>query len=353
LKSNNNLASYIKNTFIQRSKATQSKARMSGNLITKPFVDNYKYGSILSNHCGVGEEFLSNVVPFFTQHSGHERLSCPTRTHVKLKISKFCTFIKKTTNGTKIYDLDTKHYNELLWKLILCENSVSSHHIIFNSMNESINKYIVKVVPVQCWRDAYTSMKELHMTNAIYKSVYLACKGSDIVCKPFYGCLFWSGKKWKYLSVYEKASGVTLSQVHRQRYFRRDFNKDQIILSVSDSVQTLWMLGYAHNDLHEANIIYDFKTKTTKIIDFEMAVNLPESTIVKMRDNLYKMRGNTVKINKAYCDNIATTFDEYAKEMSISILSLAQNTCYVNTDDDGLIYNTDENLLPILYETLN
>jgi hypothetical protein len=332
---------------------------MSNYATTKVFVDNYRYGCFLSNHCRVGEEFKSNAVPFFTEHSGNEKLSCPLGTNMNyvenhvIKISKYCTFIKKTENGTKIYDLNTKHYSELLSKLVLCENSISSHHVMFNNKDTNISKYIVKVVRVECWKDAYTSMKELHMTNAIHKSVYLACKGSDIVCKPFYGCLFWSGKKWKYLSVYEKANGFTLSQVSRQRYLRREFNKDQIMLSVSNSVQTLWMLGYAHNDLYDANVIYDFKTKTAKIIDFEMAVRLPESVIANMRDCLYKKRANTVKINKAYCDSIAITFDEHAKEMSISILSLAKKICFVNTDEDGFIYNTDENLLPILYETLN
>lgn len=326
---------------------------MSNHAITKPFVDNYKYGCFLSNHCCVGEEFKANAVPFFTEHNGHEKLLCPVKRNKVIKVSKYCTKIKKTKSGTKIYSMNFKNYNILLSKLVLSEDCISSHHVIFNNKDTNISEYIVKVVHVESWKDAYTAMKELHMTNAIHKSVYQACKGSDIVCKPFYGCLFWSGKKWKYLSVYEKANGVTLSQLSKQRFLRREFSKDQIVLSVSNSVQTMWMLGYAHNDLYDANVIYDFDTKTTKIIDFEMAVRLPESTISKMRSYLYKNKGNTVKINKAYCDSIATTFDEHAKEMSVSILSLAKHVCYVNTDDDGFIYNTDENLLPILYETLN
>lgn len=319
------------------------------------FVENYKYGCHLDNHCHLGQEFVSFAVPFAIEHDGCEPLLPPK---VKdrsstIKISKFCKPIKKTTSGTKIYNLNGKHFNNLFYKLALCENVISSNHINLNAKDKDIDEYIVKVTPARAWRDVHTSMKELYMTDAIYRSMYLSCQGSNIACKPFFGCLFWSGKKWKYVSVYEKAHGFTLSTMNKHRYLNREYNKEQILLSVSNAIRTLWILGYAHNDLWYANVVYDFKTHTTKIIDFEMAVKLPEDVTNTFRNILYPKTANAVKINQTYCDKVAQMFENNAKEMAISILSLATPSCHVNTDEDGFIYNTDEYFLPVLYEALS
>ncbi len=319
------------------------------------FVENYKYGCHLNNHRHLGEEFISYAVPFSTEHSGCEPLLAPKPQagHIGVKVSNFCKLWKKTTSGTKIYNLKGKHFNELFYKLTMCEDVLTSHNVNLNTKDNNIDEYIVKVVHARTWRDVYTSMKELYMTDKIYKSLYLSCKGSNITCKPFFGCLFWSGKKWKYLSIYEKAHGFTLSTMNRQRYLNREYNKEKILLSVSTAVRTLWVLGYAHNDLWDANVVYDFKTHTTKILDFEMAVKLPEDVTNTFRDMLYPKTPNTVKINQTYCDKVAKVFETNAKEIAISILSLASQTCHVNTDEDGFIYNTDEHFLPMLYDVMS
>lgn len=325
---------------------------MSAN--NKSYVDNYKYGCFLSNHSGISVDFKSHAVPFFTEHYGHEKVNLPTTNekYAAIRISKYCHCLKRTQNKTKIYELPQDKYNDLLHKLTLDIHVKSLHHVILNAKDASINKYIVKVVQVKNWQDAYTAMKELYMTDEIYKSSHLSCNGSDIACKPFFGCMFWSGKRWKYLSVYEKANGFTLAKINRTKFLNRKYNKDTVMVAVSNAIQTLWMLGFAHNDLYDANIIYDFKNKKVKIIDYEMTVKLPENITATISSLLYKKKAETVKITKAYCDSIARIYEQNAKEMAISILSLAQGTCYVNTDEDGFIYNTDENLLPMLYEML-
>lgn len=319
------------------------------------FVGNHKYGCFLNNHCHVGEDYMANAVPFYPTHDAHDELISPVTKSSReiLKISKYCKRINKMENGTKTYELSSSKFGNLFQKLIFCAGSISSHHILFSAKDKCIRQYVVKVVQVNCWRDAYTSMKELYMTNAIYNSKYLSCKGSDIVCKPFYGCLFWSGKKWKYLSVYEKANGFTVSQINRQRIFNREYNKEQVILSVSNALQTLWMLGFAHNNIHDANVVYDFNNRTAKITNFAMAVRLPNHVTASIQNCLYSKKLDTVKISKSYCEFISTTYAMNAKLMAVSILSLSKDICYINTDEDGFIYNTDDKYLWSLYNMLS
>lgn len=326
---------------------------MSASTSTASFVDNYKFGCFLGNHCNVGVELLDNVVPFTIEHLGDEKLAKPSlNKKACLRISKFCKLFRKTGNGTKVYDLKKDNYNKLVYQLALDNAHHASHHITFHAKDDAINNYIVKVVPVNTWKDANTAMKELHMAHDIYVSTYLTCKGSDITCKPFFGCLFWSGKKWKYLSIWEKAKGIPLSDVFKQKYLNRDYNKDKIITSVANAVQTMWILGFAHNDLYDANVLYDFKTNKTTIIDFEMAVKLPHYHVQDWASTLYIRKSKTVKMSWDYCEQLAGLFKTNAKEMAISILALSKGVCYVNADEDGFIYNTDEYFLPMLYERL-
>jgi hypothetical protein len=322
------------------------------------FVDNYKYGSHVSNNCQLTKDFVSHTVPVFSQHDGDEKVlppkHCMTKTQTaSVKISNYCKLNKKTENGTKVYDLKLSNYNKLIYRLMLCEDVVSSQHVSFSTRDDTINDYIVKVVPVMIWKDVNTSMKELYMTYNIYHSTYLTCKGFDIACKPFFGCLFWSGKQWKYLSIYEKAIGCSMSFMKRQRYFNGDFNKEQVLLSASNAITTLWTLGFAHNDLCDKNLIYNSKTHTIKMLDFKMAVRLPVDTTTRLVELLYPKKWHTVKINQVYCDNIAKVFENNAKEVSISLLSLAADICHLNIDEDGFTYNTDEHFLPMLYKMLS
>jgi serine/threonine protein kinase len=322
--------------------------------IKNSYVASYEYGCILNNHCKVGEEYFGNVVPFEIEHTGHEKMPVFDKKSKsnQFRVSKYCNLYKKTKLGTKIYILSAKNFNELFMQITQSQDVTCLQQVVFNTKDNDVDDYIVKVVPVKNWRDANTSTKEMYMTNMIYNATHLSCKGIDIACKPYFGCLFWNGNQWKYLSVYEKARGISLSCIYKHKYFNYKYNKEQILLDVSKAVQSLWLLGFAHNDLYNSNVVYDMKTHSVKIIDFEMAVKLPDHIVSQLHDALYKKRTETVKIGDVYCHNIATTFDTIAKKMAISLLSLAKSTCHVNTDDDGIIYNTDETFLPMLYEHL-
>jgi hypothetical protein len=329
--------------------------RRSQLYLIMSFVDNYKYGCFLSNHCKVDEGLLKNVVPFEVCHHGDEQVPLPHCSVQKqtMKISRHAKFVCKTQNKTKIYNLNVDKFDGLLGSLTTTNKCHSLQHIILNHKDPLINDYIVKVIPVKRWRDIHTAEKELHMTEMVYNSSQNGLHGSDITCKPFFGCLFWSGKKWKYVSVFERANGVSVNKVRKPWVFKKGFNKSKILKSVADTVRTLWMLGYAHNDLHDANLCYDAKTNKTKIIDFEMAVKLP-SYIADELSNVLRTNdiSDVAKITEEDCNEFARVFYNNAKDMAISLLSLAKEVCYVNADADGIIYNTDDNILPLLFARL-
>jgi hypothetical protein len=319
------------------------------------YVDNYKYGCFLSNHCKVDAGLLENVVPFEVIHKADEKLPLPPKAAQKMtfKVSKYAKFVSKTENMTKIYELHTAKFQSLHQNLTTTNTCHTLQHVILNDKDTLLSTYIVKVVPVVTWRDVYTAEKELRMTNMVYKSSFGQFHGSDITCKPFFGCVFWNGKKWKYVSVWEKASGLNLSKIRKPSIFQKGFDKSKILKSVASAVKTLWMLGYAHNDLHEANLCYDFKTNKIKIIDFEMAVRMPSDVTNELRRELEQNTiGEVKQVTEKDCNEFAKMFHNIGKEMAISLLTLAKDVCYVNADADNLIYNTDEYLLPVLFERL-
>lgn len=325
------------------------------------FFDNYKYGCFLRNHCGVGKEYIANAIPFEVSHLGSEKIPLPPQAVRKssfIKVSRHAQFVTKTKQLTKIYNLKSNKFDDFVDSLTTPSKCHALHTVMLNRKDPRINDYIVKVIPARTWKDVHTAEKELHMTDKVYKSTYMGFCGSDIVCKPFFGCLFWSGKKWKYVSVFEKASGTTMTKIKKPKFklFGSRYDKSKLLRSVMEAVKTLWMLGFAHNDLYGANLCYDSNTNKVKIIDFEMAVKLPELTVDKLRSSLQEFEHyfntETAEVTEDYCNNFAKVFYDNAKDMSISLLSLVKDVCYVNADEDDIIYNTDENILPVLFERL-
>jgi serine/threonine protein kinase len=261
----------------------------------------------------------------------------------------------KTNNGTKIYNLHVNNFTALLTQLE--QNPSVSHRVSLNDKDVHIPRYIVKVVPVFTYRDVHTAMKELYMTHTVHSSEYkdlhgTDIHGADISCKPFFGCLFWSGKKWKYISIFEQASGVSLQTICKQKFFKSSQKKTMIMSSVANAVKTLWMLGFAHNDLYNMNVMYDSASNTVKIIDFEMTVKLPENVVDVIRAKLAETNTEDCKPTEEYFNTLATIFANNAKDMAISLLSLSKEICHVNTDDDGFIFNTDDCFLPMMFVTM-
>jgi serine/threonine protein kinase len=318
------------------------------------YSDGYLCGCYVRNYCGLDKDYLCNVVPFKVEHNGDDEVAPPPVDMQKkaIRLSRYAKFMTKTANLTKVYQLNPMAYDNLVSTLTHNTYCYTTEHVMLHDKNPAINRYInkfiVKTVNVRNWRDVYTAQKELHMTSMIYNSSYMLRKGCDIVCKPFFGCLLWNGKQWKFVSIYEKANGITLDRIYKHRFFNARYDKVKILCNVAHAIKTMWLLGFAHNDLHDANIMYDLQTHTAKIIDFEMAVYLPDKTIQDMRSE----PSDVIIMSRTYCEQSAKWFDKHMKQMALSLLYLAKDICYVNTDEDGAIYNTDDHFLPMFFDKM-
>jgi serine/threonine protein kinase len=225
--------------------------------------------------------------------------------------------------------------------------------VYFNRKENRVQqeKYVVKIQKANTIRRMFTGFKEVRMLEQVYYSSWSAINGCDVVPQPILGCPVWDGNTWLYVIIMENVSGVPLSKVNTLGYrlwYRNRYNKHTIIDEVAKVVAAFWALGFAHNDLHLGNVIYDIKTDKVKIIDLESAVKMPNYNVDKLRQKLSSCAvrlGNDEE--KQIIDCLVKMYKKYYKTSAISLLYLASKYCQQYQDEDNRLYNTDEHLLPL------
>jgi serine/threonine protein kinase len=310
---------------------------------------NYKYGSFLYNYENYGKTMLKNAVPFSVDYveSVDEKLMKPPPIIKGVKLTN-CSHITTTAYGGDIYMTSyghvenlikniTKHYDDVYVHLDFDRHSLCN---MTNPVDSNIQKYIVKVSPASTKRRMMTNLKELLMMDAVFKSEYDKYKGSDIAPKPIFGCPVWTGRRWKFVIIMEKVSGKPFSQIYSP--FNRllnfgKYNKNDIMNSLTSSLITFWMLGFAHNDLRDANVMYDMNTNKSKIIDFESVVKIPDVVVNQFR----------IQMIQDPSQDPSDMFENIYKKPALSLLSLSSMYCERYEDEDNTIYNTDDFFLRI------
>lgn len=217
-------------------------------------------------------------------------------------------------------------------------------------------EYIVKIQKANTIRRMFTGFKEVRMMDQVYYSSWGAISGCDVVPQPILGCPVWDGSTWLYVIIMEKVSGVALSKVNSLGYrlwHSKRYNKRKIIDEVAKVVAAFWALGYSHNDLHLGNVIYDINTNKVKIIDLESAVRMPSSNVKRLRK---RMSSCIIRIDTCAIQQIINClvhiYNIYYKTCSISLLYLASVYCQQYQDEDNRIFNTDEQILPMMNDLL-
>jgi serine/threonine protein kinase len=300
------------------------------------YADNYKYGIYVGNHCQLNDEYIQYAVPTHCAHV-HDvdiPLGKPQKGTKRTQLTKFCTNKKKPSPFVTIYKLPRKNFDNLL-------KVIQEPHFLNPMTGTTEEKYFVKVIKVHTRKDINTALKEFYMTHFIHSTQVGQYHGSDITCKPFYAGLYWSGKTWKFMSVYEEARGIPLSDITSSLWHKATQDKKRIMETITNLVKTLWVLGFAHNDLYPSNVIYDLQTHTAKLIDFEMATRLPPLQVTDLQ--------MAIRDDDA---NLPCIFGKHYKETAVSLLYLSKSLCIVPMDDDGFIYNTDDHFLPMLSNSL-
>jgi hypothetical protein len=315
---------------------------------------NYKYGYRLANYTGFDRECMEKAVPFPIQEYSNidQQIPFPTNRDNSFSISRFGKHMKKTEHGD-IYALSESRYDKMIHAISKHTEAIIGSHefkpIILNNKDLQVSRYIVKVCTTPSKRFVYTCMKELLMTNDVYTSSYDNIIGSSITCKPFFGCMIWTGKNWKYLIVFERANGVTLPKATSllNKLLNCRYDKNKIMHTLTMTAKNLWLLGFAHNDLRGDNVIYDIKTNTVKIIDFETAVRLPDNYIQDLRGKVAKVQEDGYRYN---FEGLSCIFESCYKQIAVSLLALSEQVCLSYADEDGLIFNTDDFFLPLSFQ---
>lgn len=213
-------------------------------------------------------------------------------------------------------------------------------------------EYIVKIQKANTIRRMFTGFKEVRMMEQVYYSSWGVIRGSDVVPQPILGCPVWDGRTWMYVIIMEKISGVPLSKVNTLKYrlwHRKQYNKEHIINEVAKVVAAFWALGFAHNDLHLDNVIYDIETDKVKIIDLESAVRMPRYNVDRLRR---KLSSSVVRVQgknelQQIINCLVHIYNTYYKSGAVSLLYLASIYCQQYQDEDNRIFNTDEQFLPM------
>jgi serine/threonine protein kinase len=237
-------------------------------------------------------------------------------------------FIIKSEDIYNFIEDTTHHYNRI-------KNDILDTPCFFRAFSNGITtqKYIVKVVNVCSYRFMLTSLKEAIFQNKVYNSTYKQYRGRDIVPRTLMCSPVWTGKKWQFIIVSEFVEGVSL---HTMRgvinKIINPYHRSDVIRQIRKSVETLWMLGYSHNDLSDYNVVYDKVKNTARIIDFESCVALPDDLVVKFRKAMTNNVGN----------NPADLYIMHYKYPALSILTLSEAELCTFVASNRIIQNTDD-----------
>lgn len=168
----------------------------------------------------------------------------------------------------------------------------------FNKAEENTT-FVVKVTPIKTYRALLTCYKEAHMNHNIHNTIRDDINGSDVVCKPYMCIPVLTKKKWMFVFVSGFASGVPVANLLCAWYrCFRSISKKEMYRNISNACDIFWKLGFAHNDLHPHNIMYDLKTKKITFIDLETSVELTSEIIQEYNDDRLQ-RPNTA-CNEAF-----------------------------------------------------
>jgi serine/threonine protein kinase len=177
-----------------------------------------------------------------------------------------------TEAGVKIYKTTDHSIFESLMKVSL-PTELSSFRFI-NTPNTS-EKLIVKVTPIFNNRGLMTSHKEVMMNHRIFASSKNGVNGSDYVCEPFLGTPVYTRSGWCFVFVSSYCKGYTVATLLSSfQRLLKGVNYSKMYDDIAHACDAFWTLGFAHNDLHPGNIMYNPKTRFVTFIDLETAVEV-------------------------------------------------------------------------------
>jgi len=260
---------------------------------------------------------------------------------------QFGNLFKKGNTGFKVKIYKTNQI-DIINNLIdySGKNSeLSQYNKQFNPAEEG-TQYIVKTSSVKTYRQLLTCYKEAIMTDKIYSTQRNGVNGSTLVCKPIM-CIPVFKKYWRFVFVSSIATGVPVSSL--LGFWGRTIHKvckKTMYADLTKGCDSLWRLGFTHNDLHPDNILYDAKNRRVTFIDLETAVEVMPKTTEEYID---KQNDTTV--------DCYVTFEVVMLQPAMYMLRHSEQWLNEFTEkkkgECRVLHNIDSNFLPSVKEIIN
>ena len=200
---------------------------------------------------------------------------------------------------------------------------------------------LLKTVEVDRFRGLYSGSVEIDMLDRVYKAQDGDVRGSEFFCKPFLMSPLLKQNKWRLGIATERALGkslVSLPSGTDTTY--------RVYAAVERAVVSMWLLGFAHNDLHRGNVVYDVdkygEVQSVKIIDTESMVDLRGSGNGSVVQDF-----KTALMQKGVAE-ASEVFLQVYRTPALNLLAEASKFCTQFGDSDNVLGAPDQDFLPSL-----
>lgn len=314
---------------------------------------DYQLGTRVANVCKFPNTYMKYSIPFGIDKENLKPLDTPIPlpSHSSSSSCPFThlTCIKHIAHNICVIDAGEFYRLQFVYR---CEKAKYQNYFqkvpaFYNNcdFSEVPQQLVVKKIQLPTYRHLMTAVREIHMHDKLFKSEWNHgnIKGSDVVCRPLLAFPCRLPQQWYYYIISEYHQGISLSKY--RNFFRRLFHlydKRELVCRIQDQLTKLWLLGFSHNDVSDYNMIFHEKTKTLKLIDFETCVQLPPEHVNAFRDDY------VYGTNKSVVD----LYEKHYKFPSMSLLKLSEEYCCRFSDENELIYNTDDFGLKIAKDVL-
>lgn len=213
-----------------------------------------------------------------------------------------------------------------------------------------VGEALLKTVKVHTYRQLFSGFVEIEMLNRAYNAVGVPngdsewernLSGAEFFCKPFFVCPILKKNVWRLGIAMERAPGMSLSTLPKSMEARYN-----LYAAVERAIISMWLLGFAHSDLHHKNIIYAMNgdnVASVKIIDTESMVDLRETGVVELMK---------IKMSEKGISFASDAFCSIMRPKALKKLAAAFKFCTQFGDKENFLSCPDQNFLPNFYYKL-
>jgi hypothetical protein len=336
-------------------------------------MEDYEQGTIVRNYLNYNNASINNALgymPFIDESQCDTKIPKLSQVQVSWRVASYGKRVHKGTGGAGAVTIREVNHSETMtmlehinrqWTMEKIDRIIHPDFVrTFIRMKDSSTiqtTYIIKCIPVTTFRDLGTCLKEAMINHEIYTintATQITAQSPPIVGRIYKCAPVWDTHKhrWIYIIIMDKVSGYTLEELnslwfklkHWSLKFKPAYDKHKLYEGLFQTISTLWWLGYVHNDLHPRNIIVNTETYHVTLVDLETCVVVPFGEVYNHRVQL----GQNIRPMDSFKKQVKLTIDSYKQHLkfpAMSLLNISKRFIHDFSDDNDLLYNTDEHVL--------